>query len=160
MMTKEEAIKKLEESGSYYREMIELHDDKDIALVAVKKRGISLRYCSYRLRNDFDVVSEAIKQNFEALNFVPLEFMEDPRIKLTHKESIEKFKILLEREERKKQWQREAEIEEEKRQLAIKIDVLNSKVTKIMNKASRIIKQFNLSQTDALIIFQILELKV
>lgn len=36
-MTKEEAIQKLEVSGSYYREMIEFHDDKDVALVAVKK---------------------------------------------------------------------------------------------------------------------------
>lgn len=160
MMTKEEAIKKLEESGTYFREMTNFHDDKDVALVAVKKRGISLRYCSNRLKNDVDIVSEAIKQDIEALNFVSEEFMKDPRIiEIAKQNGLESFiqKIKYE-EDRKLQKQREEEYKEleEKR---VKMNLFNTKVTQFMDEVSEISKNFNLSQDEVLNIMKILELR-
>lgn len=159
-MTKEEAIQKLEVSGSYYREMIEFHDDKDVALVAVKKRGISLRYCSDRLKNDFDVVSEAINQDIEAINFVSKELKNDSRIhEIGEKKSMEDLNKRIKEKEWKDKIKREKEIAEEKRQLEIKMDLLNRKVTEMMDEVSEISKQFNLSQSDVLNVMKILELR-
>ena len=159
-MTKEEAIQKLEESGSYYREMIEFHDDKDIALVAVKKRGISLRYCSDRLKNDFDVVSEAINQDIEAINFVSKDLKNDSRIhEIGEKKSMEDLNKRIKEKEWKDKIKREKEIAEEKRQLEIKMDLLNRKVTQFMDEVSEISKNFNFSKDEVLNVMKILELR-
>ena len=47
-----------------------LRDDKEVVLEAVKNKGIILKYASRRLREDKDVAIAAIIQNKDAFEYV------------------------------------------------------------------------------------------
>lgn len=55
--------------GLYYASQT-LRNDKQVVLEAVKNKGIILKYASARLRKDKDVVIEAIKQNKKAKEYI------------------------------------------------------------------------------------------
>ena len=48
----------------------ELRDDKDVVLQAVKNKGIILKYASHRLRNDKEVILAAITQDKRAKEYI------------------------------------------------------------------------------------------
>lgn len=55
----------------------ELRNDKDIVLNAVKQNGSSLKLASERLQNDKDIVMTAVQQNRYALMYASKELQED-----------------------------------------------------------------------------------
>ena len=58
----------------------ELRDDYDVVLEAVKNKGLILKYASKRLREDKTIVIEAIKQDKRAFDFIVPELRDDPDI--------------------------------------------------------------------------------
>lgn len=59
-----------------------LRNDKDVVLEAVKQDGRALRFASENLRNDKDVVLEAIKQDEWALQFASEELRNDKDVQI------------------------------------------------------------------------------
>jgi hypothetical protein len=68
----------------YLRELKELNskliNDKDIVLKAVKKQGSTLAYASETLKNDLEVVSEAMKTNTQAFRYIGKDFTFKPEL--------------------------------------------------------------------------------
>jgi hypothetical protein len=48
---------------------VELKNDKEVVLEAIKQYGYAFRFASVELKNDKEVVLEAIKQNGYALEY-------------------------------------------------------------------------------------------
>ena len=59
----------------------ELRDDKEVVLEAVKNKGIIVKYASERLLRDNDIIIAAITQNKKASIFIPIECREREEIK-------------------------------------------------------------------------------
>lgn len=59
----------------------ELRDDKEVVLEAVKHKGIIVKYASKRLLEDTEVVISALTQNKKAEIFIPIESREKEEVK-------------------------------------------------------------------------------
>ena len=50
-----------------------IRNDKEIVLEAVKKKGLILKYASYELREDKEIALAAVKQDKRALEYIASE---------------------------------------------------------------------------------------
>ena len=66
----------------------ELRNDKEVVLEAVKKYGDALQFASEELRNDKEVVLEAVKENGNAIKYASPELQEDEDVKKTKALSV------------------------------------------------------------------------
>ncbi len=64
---KQSVLEHVKKGGTLIFASEELKNDKDVVLEAVKNDGEALRFASKELQNDKDVVLEAVKQNWRAL---------------------------------------------------------------------------------------------
>jgi hypothetical protein len=56
----------------------QLKNDKDVVLEAVKQNDYALYYASEQLKNDKDIVLEAVKQDGDAIRYASDELQNDP----------------------------------------------------------------------------------
>ncbi|MBI5732247.1 MAG: DUF4116 domain-containing protein, partial [Candidatus Magasanikbacteria bacterium] len=57
-----------------------LRNDKEVVMVAIRQRGITLQYASEQLRNDPEVVLIAIKENTLAIRYASDNVRQHPDI--------------------------------------------------------------------------------
>lgn len=68
-MTKEEALEKISEYSNAFKNMFSYHNDKEVALAAVKRNGLVLYCCSKELKDDFDIVLAAVSNNGVSIQY-------------------------------------------------------------------------------------------
>ena len=68
-MTKEEALEKISEYSNAFKNMFSYHNDKEVALAAVKRNGLVLDCCSKELKDDFDIVLAAVSNNGVSIKY-------------------------------------------------------------------------------------------
>jgi hypothetical protein len=150
-MTKEEAIKKVTESGFYLKELSDYSDDKDVAMIAVEKTGHALDYCSENLKNDFDIVLTAVKNNGRSIEYASENLKQNKDIQKAAIDNRSDALDFIESTQKKKKYKEEKEFKKE--------EMLNRFVEDILKESSKIAVKYKISQTDALILLQIIELK-
>lgn len=79
---KMDALREIKQKSSLVNFSEELRNDKEVVLEAVKQRGSNLFYASDDLKNDHEVVTEAVKQNPNALYYASQELRNDRQIVL------------------------------------------------------------------------------
>ena len=80
MMTKEEAIQKVTEDSLCFKEMIEFHDDYDVAKAALKKDGLNLSYLSNDLKNNKELVLIAVNQRGSGIQYASDDLRADEEV--------------------------------------------------------------------------------
>jgi hypothetical protein len=85
-----EAVK--QNGGALEYASMELRNDKEIVLEVVKQNGYTLRYASEELRGDKEVILEAVKQNGNTLQFASEELRNDKEVVL---EAIRENKYMI-----------------------------------------------------------------
>ncbi len=78
----QQLYEKLEEIKNRERIPRELRNDKEVVLEAVKQYGWALSYASKELRNDKEVVLEAVKKDGRALEYASKELQNDKEVVL------------------------------------------------------------------------------
>ena len=58
-----------------------MRNDKEVVMQAVSKKGIIVKYASYKLRCDKDIAIAALKQNKKSYEFFSEEIKQDEQIK-------------------------------------------------------------------------------
>lgn len=79
MYSKEYVLEKIKRNGLELKNFIKFQDDKDVVFEAVKNNGWALEYASDRLKNDEDIVLEALlkNNNKNLMRFVSPELKKD-----------------------------------------------------------------------------------
>lgn len=88
-------IKKLISINHNCFSMINLKDDKELALLAVQKKGNLLEFASERLKNDKEVVMVAVQQNGAAIKFASENLQKDEEIVSIAIKNLKAIPLLL-----------------------------------------------------------------
>ena len=106
-----------------------LKDDKDIVIEAVKNNGFALEFASDRLKNDKEIVLEAVKQNRYSLRYAGKKFWFNPSI---IKEKIKQEKEEIEEWKKREEEKRNKLSTEERKKLSAEASDKLKKEIKIM----------------------------
>ena len=147
-MTKEEALEKISEYSNAFKNMFSYHNDKEVALAAVKRNGLVLDCCSKELKDDFDIVLAAVSNNGVSIKYASDNLRDNKKIvdaALKNKrDAINDLSSHM-----------KTQILEEER-----LRLENEQKLEIINDSKEFIEKYNMTQTDALMVMQILELKI
>lgn len=147
-MTKEEALEKISEYSNAFKNMFSYHNDKEVALAAVKRNGLVLDCCSKELKNDFDIVLAAVSNNGVSIKYASDNLKDNKKIvDAALKNKSDAINYLSNHMKTQK-------LEEERLRLE------NEQKLEIINDSKEFIEKYNMTQTDALMVMQILELKI
>lgn len=147
-MTKEEALEKISEYSNAFKNMFSYHNDKEVALAAVKRNGLVLDCCSKELKDDFDIVLAAISNNGVSIKYASDNLKDNKKIvDAALKNKSDAINYLSNHMKTQK-------LEEERLRLE------NEQKLEIINDSKEFIEKYNMTQTDALMVMQILELKI
>ena len=146
-MTKEEALEKISEYSNAFKNMFSYHNDKEVALAAVKRNGLVLDCCSKELKDDFDIVLAAVSNNGVSIKYASDNLKDNKKIvDAALKNKSDAINYLSNHMKTQK-------LEEERLRLE------NEQKLEIINDSKEFIEKYNMTQTDALMVMQILELK-
>lgn len=147
-MTKEEALEKISEYSNAFKNMFSYHNDKEVALAAVKRNGLVLDCCSKELKDDFDIVLAAVSNNGVSIKYASDNLKDNKKIvDAALKNKSDAINYLSNHMKTQK-------LEEERLRLE------NEQKLEIINDSKEFIEKYNMTQTDALMVMQILELKI
>ena len=147
-MTKEEALEKISEYSNAFKNMFSYHNDKEVALAAVKRNGLVLYCCSKELKDDFDIVLAAVSNNGVSIKYASDNLKDNKKIvDAALKNKSDAINYLSNHMKTQK-------LEEERLRLE------NEQKLEIINDSKEFIEKYNMTQTDALMVMQILELKI
>ena len=147
-MTKEEALEKISEYSNAFKNMFSYHNDKEVALAAVKRNGLVLYCCSKELKDDFDIVLAAVSNNGVSIQYASDNLKDNKKIvDAALKNKSDAINYLSNHMKTQK-------LEEERLRLE------NEQKLEIINDSKEFIEKYNMTQTDALMMMQILELKI
>ena len=147
-MTKEEALEKISEYSNAFKNMFSYHNDKEVALAAVKRNGLVLYCCSKELKDDFDIVLAAVSNNGVSIQYASDNLKDNKKIvDAALKNKSDAINYLSNHMKTQK-------LEEERLRLE------NEQKLEIINDSKEFIEKYNMTQTDALMVMQILELKI
>ncbi|WP_323665273.1 DUF4116 domain-containing protein [Aliarcobacter butzleri] len=147
-MTKEEALEKISEYSNAFKNMFSYHNDKEVALAAVKRNGLVLDCCSKELKDDFDIVLAAVSNNGVSIKYASDNLKDNKKIvDAALKNKNDAINYLSNHMKTQK-------LEEERLRLE------NEQKLEIINDSKEFIEKYNMTQTDALMVMQILELKI
>ncbi|MCT7521180.1 DUF4116 domain-containing protein [Aliarcobacter cryaerophilus] len=147
-MTKEEALEKISEYSNAFKNMFSYHNDKEVALAAVKRNGLVLDCCSKELKDDFDIVLAAVSNNGVSIKYASDNLKDNKKIvDAALKNKSDAINYLSNHMKTQK-------LEEERLRLE------NEQKLEIINDSKKFIEKYNMTQTDALMVMQILELKI
>ena len=147
-MTKEEALEKISEYSNAFKNMFSYHNDKEVALAAVKRNGLVLDCCSKELKDDFDIVLAAVSNNGVSIKYASDNLRDNKKIvDAALKNKSDAINYLSNHMKTQK-------LEEERLRLE------NEQKLEIINDSKEFIEKYNMTQTDALMVMQILELKI
>lgn len=147
-MTKEEALEKISEYSNAFKNMFSYHNDKEVALAAVKRNGLVLDCCSKELKDDFDIVLAAVSNNGVSIQYASDNLKDNKKIvDAALKNKSDAINYLSNHMKTQK-------LEEERLRLE------NEQKLEIINDSKEFIEKYNMTQTDALMVMQILELKI
>lgn len=174
-MTKEQAIQEITKNPWRFSSVKEFHNDKDFVLTSLRIDGYNLRFLKDEFKNDFEVVMTAVKQNGKALKFASEALKNNKEI------AVEALKsdpcsmtfigedLKLRDKEFFNRWMHSrlecSEIEEiekiDKNDAIINKELpeTESEIIDIINESLQLAKEYNVTQTDMLLILQILELR-
>src|SRR5574344_1384221 len=104
-MTKEEALEKISEYSNAFKNMFLYHNDKEVALAAVKRNGLVLDCCSKEIKYESDnlkdnkkIVDAALKNKSDAINYLSnhmkTQKLEEERLRLENEQKLEIFQNL------------------------------------------------------------------
>ncbi len=151
-MTKEEVLEKISEYSNAFKNMFSYHNDKEVALAAVKRNGLVLDCCSKELKDDFDIVLAAVSNNGVSIKYASDNLRDNKKIvdaALKNKrDAINDLSSHM-----KTQILEEERLRLENEQ---KVEIFQN----LINDSKKIIEKYNMTQTDALMMMQILELKI
>ncbi|MFW2525419.1 DUF4116 domain-containing protein [Aliarcobacter butzleri] len=147
-MTKEEALEKISEYSNAFKNMFSYHNDKEVALAAVKRNGLVLDCCSKELKDDFDIVLAAVSNNGVSIKYASDNLKDNKKIvDAALKNKSDAINYLSNHMKTQK-------LEEERLRLE------NEQKLEIINDSKEFIEKYNMTQTDALMVMQIFELKI
>ncbi len=147
-MTKEEVLEKISEYSNAFKNMFSYHNDKEVALAAVKRNGLVLDCCSKELKDDFDIVLAAVSNNGVSIKYASDNLKDNKKIvDAALKNKSDAINYLSNHMKTQK-------LEEERLRLE------NEQKLEIINDSKEFIEKYNMTQTDALMVMQILELKI
>ena len=151
-MTKEEALEKISEYSNAFKNMFSYHNDKEVALVAVKRNGLVLDYCSKELKDDFDIVLAAVSNNGVSIKYASDNLKDNKKIvDAALKNKSDAINYLSNHMKTQKLEEERLRLENEQ-----KVEIFQN----LINDSKKIIEKYNMTQTDALMVMQILELKI
>lgn len=71
----ESKIKQLSKNGLLLENYPELQNNKEAVLIAVRQNGLALQFASEELKDDYEVVFKAVKEDYTSLRFITNEKM-------------------------------------------------------------------------------------